>query len=38
MAVGQDELRQKYCYPGRGYKEVLRDTLCQKSGYRGRNG
>jgi hypothetical protein len=32
------ELRQKYCYPGGGGKEALRDTLCQKSGYRGQNG
>ena len=32
------ELRQKYCYPGGVGKEALKDTLCHKSGYRGRNG
>jgi len=28
----------KVLLPGRGAQEALRDTLCQKSGYRGRNG
>jgi hypothetical protein len=32
------ELRQKYCYPVWEVNEALRDTLCQKPGYRGRNG
>jgi len=32
------ELRQKYCYPGGGVKGGLKDTLCQKWGYPGRNG
>jgi len=36
--VADERIAPKVLLPRRGVKERLKDTLCQKSGYRGRNG
>jgi RNA-directed DNA polymerase len=37
-AAGDKRIAPKVLLPGRGFKGRSKDTLCQKSGYRGRNG